>query len=63
MRKGVFDKLDKEDKGNYIKSLAGPSLKKSKQIKNKQNATGGIGMSPQYKKHKKRQQVKQKGAL
>lgn len=64
MRKGVYDKLDREDKINYTKSLAGSSLKKAQQIqKNKQNVLSGIGMSPQYKKHKKRQQVKRKGAL
>jgi len=64
MRKGVYDKLDREDKINYTKSLVGPYLKNSQQIqKNKQNVLSGLANSPQYKKHKKRQQVKRKGAL
>ena len=63
--KGLFDKLTSEDKKAYLKSLTKgrTTYGQSQAQRNKQNYLSGLANSPEYKKYKKRQQVKKRGAL
>lgn len=65
VNKGLFNKLTSEDRKAYLKALTtGRATYGQPQAqKNKQNYLSGLGNSPEYKKYKKRQQVKKRGAL
>lgn len=66
VNKGLFDKLTSEDKKAYLKALTTGRAtygQPQQAQKNKQNYLSGLANSPEYKKYKKRQQIKKRGAL
>ena len=62
VNKGLFNKLTSEDKKAYLKALT-TGRTASQVDKYKQNYLSSLKNSPEYKKYKKRQQVKKRGAL
>jgi ABC-type uncharacterized transport system ATPase subunit len=61
-KRGLYNKLDSDDKKAYLASLKSRTPVYGNKS-NRQNFLNNLANSPEYKKVKKRQQVKKKGAL